>query len=151
MTENRDPLLHPVLGEFARDVTVLGDGEELVHSWYAGRTPLGDREIELLVGSDDPDQATRLMGPLAEVVAALPQLLRTATDAVVTQFSEAEPDPMEFDEAAAILQLDAVEASAEGLVVLHFTDTTGSQFPEGYWPAVHLGEGLAVEKVTVEA
>ena len=34
--------------------------------------------------------------------------------------------------------------------VLHFTDSCGRHFPEGYWPAVHLGVDGSIGEVTVE-
>ena len=98
-----------------------------------------------------PGDVAPLLPRLRTVVAALPDLRRVASDAVVTTFSTGDPDPTELDEAAADLDLETIEASGDGTVVLHFTDSYGEHFPEGYWPAVHLDAEGAVATVTVES
>ena len=49
------------------------------------------------------------------------------------------------------LTIEAIEAAADGTVVLHLIDGCGEHFPEGYWPAVHLGVDDSVVQVTVES
>ena len=48
-------------------------------------------------------------------------------------------------------RIEAIEAAADGTVVLHLIDSCGEHFPEGYWPAVHLGVDDSVVQVTVES
>lgn len=70
---------------------------------------------------------------------------------MVTNFSNGEPEPHELDDAASDLTLETIEAAADGTIILHLIDSCGEHFPEGYWPAVHLGAGGDVEQVTVES
>ncbi|BDZ37846.1 hypothetical protein GCM10025863_04600 [Microbacterium suwonense] len=62
-----------------------------------------------------------------------------------------EPTPNELAGAAVDLRLEAIEAAADGELVLHFVDTCGEHFPDGYWPAAHLDADGAVTSVTVES
>ena len=138
----------PDLGPLHRATSELDDGSVLTHDWFVGSVEVDGRTYELMVEGASPDEVAPLLPRLRTVVAALPGLSRVASDAVVTTFSTGEPA---LDEAADDLELETIEAGADGTVVLPVTDTCGEHFPEGYWPAVHLdGEG-AVATVTVES
>lgn len=106
---------------------------------------------ELLVDTTDPARAEALEQRLADVVAALHVHARTATDAVVRQFSEDEPPIAELDDAAQDLVVSALVAHEDGSVTIHLDDTCGEHFLDGYWPAVRFGPDDAVVAVTVEA
>lgn len=147
---------HPIiedaaLGTFTRATTELTDGTVLTHDWYAGKLAVDDTEIELMLEGTSADEASALLPRLREIVAGLDAIRRVASDAVVTAFSQGEPAPHELDDAASDLVLDAIEATSEGTVVFHLDDSCGTHFPEGYWPAVHLGPDGAVAQVTVES
>lgn len=133
-------------GVFTRAATTLTDGEVLVHDWYvAGGEP------EIMLRSADAAEAARLLPQLAVFFSDRTRWHRRATDAVVTQFSEGEPQPAELDEAETDLVLATVEAYPDGDVVLHFDDSCGEHLPEGYWPAVRFDGSGAISAVTVEA
>ncbi|MGW8483357.1 hypothetical protein ACWGJP_09465 [Microbacterium sp. NPDC055903] len=146
-----DSLHDDRLGELPRATSTLTDGSVLTHDWFATTIPHGDTTVELMVDATDPASSAALLPGLHAVLDALPALVRIATDAVVHRFSEQEPPAHELDEAAADLQLEALEASAKGTIVFHFVDTCGAHFPEGYWPAAHLSPQGEVRDVTVEA
>ncbi len=146
---------HPIvddaeLGPLTRATSELTDGSVLTHDWYAGTVPTADGEVELMVEGTSPDEVTPLLPRLRDAVSRLATLRRIATDAVVARFSTGDPEQHELDEAASDLALDAIEAAADGTIVLHLTDGCGEHFPEGYWPAVHV-DGDRVVQVTVES
>lgn len=141
----------PELGMLVRATTELSDGTVLTHDWYAGTVTVEGSELELMLEGSSADEARALIPRVRQTLAALDVLQRLSSDAVVTAFSTGAPEPHELDEAAFDLSLDTVEASADGTSVLHFTDTCGDHFPEGYWPAVHLGADGQITQVTVES
>ncbi len=104
-----------------------------------------------MIDGTDANAVQSLLPRLRAMVADLDSIRRTASDAVITQFSDVEPEQHEFDEGAQDLRLEAIESAADGTFVLHFDDTCGEHFPEGYWPATHLDEDGAVTTVTVES
>ena len=145
------PINDPELGTLTRATTELSDGTILTHDWYAGSIELDGAELELMIEGTNADEASALLPHVRETITALPVLRRLATDAVVTAFSTGTPEPHELDDASSDLTLDTVEASDDGTIVLHFTDTCGEHFPEGYWPAVHLGADGQITQATVES
>ncbi|MDQ0612390.1 hypothetical protein QF046_000031 [Microbacterium sp. W4I4] len=151
MTAQHPSLDDPELGRLVRGESVFDDGTFAVHDWYVGSIPYGDSEIELMIDGTDAAAVQPLLPRLRTVVADLDIIRRTASDAVVTQFSDVEPEPHELDEGAQDLRLEAIEATADGTFVLHFADTCGEHFPDGYWPAAHLDGDCAVTAVTVES
>jgi|GEM_PF-596619 len=151
MTAQHPSLDDPELGRLVRGESTFEDGTVAVHDWYVGSIPDGEAEIELMIDGTDAEAVQSLLPRLRAVVAELDSIRRTASDAVITQFSDVEPEQPEFDEGAQDLQLEAIEAAADGTFVLHFVDTCGEHFPEGYWPAAHLDGDGAVTAVTVES
>ena len=139
------------LGPLTRATTTLTDGEILTHDWFVGTLATDDGELELMLEGTTVGEVTPLLPRLRTIVADLGALRRRASDAVVTRFSQGDPEPHELDEAASDLTLDTIEASSDGTIVLHFSDSCGDHFPEGYWPAVHLAPDDAVTDVTVES
>ncbi|MFT4259598.1 hypothetical protein [Microbacterium sp.] len=151
MSEQHPIVEDDVLGPLTRAVTALEDGDVLVHDWYAGTVAVDGHELDLMLEGTTPDVIAPLLPRVRETVSRLGTLTRTASDAVVTRFSTGEPEPHELDDAASDLVLETIEAAADGTIILHFTDDCGDHFPDGYWPAVHLGPDGAVENVTVES
>ncbi|MEV8265651.1 hypothetical protein [Microbacterium sp. NPDC077057] len=151
MSAANSSLEDPDLGPLHRATSELDDGTVLTHDWFVGSVEVDGSTYELMVEGASPDEVAPLLPRLRTVVAALPGLSRVASDAVVTTFSTGDPSAAELDEAADDLELETIEAGADGTVVLHFTDTCGEHFPEGYWPAVHLDAAGAVATVTVES
>lgn len=151
MTDEHPPIDDDALGRLARATTELSDGTVLTHDWYAGSVDRDGTELMIMVEGTSAAEASALLPHIHETLSALPALQRLATDAVVTSFSTTDPEPHELDDAAADLELETVEASADGTVVLHFVDSCGEHFPEGYWPAVHLGTDGQITRVTVES
>lgn len=151
MSEQHPTVDEPGLGTFTRAQTALSDGTVLTHDWYVGTLARDDGPLELMIEATDPDDARRLILHVHTVIADLDHLRRIASDAVVTAFSQGEPEPAELDEAAADLTLETIEVQAGGDVVLHLVDTCENHFPEGYWPAVHLDAHGGVTQVTVES
>ncbi|PCE14237.1 hypothetical protein AUC47_06305 [Microbacterium sp. SZ1] len=149
---NEHPIIDdPELGVLARATTELSDGTVLTHDWYAGTATVDGAELELMLEGTTVDEARALIPRVRETLSALASLRRLATDAVVTAFSPGSPEPAELDAAASDLTLETIEASEDGTIVLHLTDTCGAHFPEGYWPAVHLGRDGQITQVTVES
>lgn len=147
---------HPIiddaeLGTFTRATTELTDGTVLTHDWYGGSLARDESTIELMLEGASADESRERLPRLRAVVADLDTIQRRASDAVVTAFSQGDPEPFELDEAASDLVLEAIEAASDGTIVLHLTDTCGTHFPEGYWPAAHLGDDATVTHVTVES
>jgi len=147
---------HPIveddlLGTLVRATTELTDGEILLHDWYAGSVAVDGGELDLMIEGTTPDEVAPLLPRLREVVSRLGALRRVASDAVVTRFSNGEPEAHELEEAASDLTLDTIEASADSTIILHLTDDCGEHFPEGYWPAVHLGPDDGIADITVES
>ena len=151
MSDQHPTVEDPALGTLTRAVSELTDGTVLTHGWYAGTLTTAEGDVELMAEGTSPAEVEPLLPRLREVASRLSTLRRPATDAVVTAFSTGEPEQHELDDAASDLVLEALEATADGDVVLHFTDQCGEHFPEGYWPAVHLDSGDRVTQVTVES
>ncbi|MFD5225902.1 hypothetical protein ACFWHT_09815 [Microbacterium sp. NPDC058342] len=151
MSAQHPPIDDPALGHLVRAESTFEDGTVAAHDWYAGRITDRDAEIELMIDGTDPEAVEARLPRLRAVVAALAGIRRTASDAIVTRFSDVEPEQHELDEAAADLRLEAIEAADDGRIVLHFTDACGEHFPEGYWPAAHLADDDTVAEVTVES
>lgn len=147
---------HPIiddaeLGTFTRATTELTDCTVLTHDWYGGSLVRDDSSIELMLEGTSAEESRARLPRLRTVVADIDSIHRRASDAVVAAFSQGDPEPFELDDAASDLALEAIEASADGTIVLHLTDTCGTHFPEGYWPAAHLGDDDTITHVTVES
>ena len=151
MSDEHPTIDDPELGTLSRATTELSDGTVLTHDWYAGTVTVDEVELELMLEGTTADEAGGLVPLVRETIAALPALRRLASDAVVTAFSTGTPEQADLDAAASDLTLETIEASADGTVVLHLIDTCGEHFPEGYWPAVHLGADGQITQVTVES
>lgn len=151
MSDEHPIIDDPDLGTFTRATAELTDGTVLTHEWYAGTLDTGEGPVELMLEGATAEESRALLPRLRSVVSRVETLRRSASDAIVVAFSQGEPEAHEFDEAATDLALDAIEATTEATTVLHFTDTCGTHFPEGYWPAVHLDDDDAVVQVTVES
>lgn len=151
MSDEHPTIDDPVLGMLARATTELTDGSVLTHDWYGGTVVIDGAEVELMLEGRDPGDITPLLPRVRETISELASLRRIASDAVVTNFSNGEPEPHELDEGASDLALETIEAASDGTIVLHLIDTCGEHFPEGYWPAVHLGPDGDVDQVTVES
>jgi len=141
----------PGLGVLTRAESTFDDGTVAVHDWFAGTVTDGDHEVELMVDGTDPEAIEPLLPRLRAVVADLHRISRIATDAIITRFSDVEPEPHELDAGAADLRLEAIEATEADHIVLHFADICGEHFPDGYWPAAHLDAEGRVAEVTVES
>lgn len=140
----------PQLGPLTRAETTLDDGDTVIHDWYAGSATVGAHELELMIDGSDPADVEKLLPRARAVVADIDSIRRQATDAIIDHFSDGDPTAADLDEGAADLQLDAIETTYDE-VVLHFTDTCGEHFPDGYWPAAHLDADGRVAEVTVES
>lgn len=151
MTDQHPTIDDPELGTLTRATTELTDGSLLVHDWYGRTLVIDGSEIELMLEGTEPAAITPLLPRVREVLDDLPTLRRLASDAVVANFSNGEPEPHELDDAASDLTLETIEAASDGTIILHLIDSCGEHFPDGYWPAVHLGAGGDVEQVTVES
>lgn len=141
----------PELGTFSRATTELSDGTVLTHDWYAGTVTVDGEDLDLMLEGTSADEARALLPRVRETLASLDVLSRLATDAVVTAFSTASPEEHELDDAASDLVLETIEASEDRSIILHFTDSCGTHFPDGYWPAVHFGDDGQITQVTVES
>lgn len=151
MSDEHPTIEHPELGTFTRASTEMTDGTVLTHDWYVGSVSSEGTELELMLEATSPEEARALLPRLQDAISELPSRRRSASDAVVTEFSQGEPEPSELDDAATDLALETIEVEADGTVILHLTDTCGSHFPEGYWPAVHFGAEGGITQVTVES
>lgn len=151
MSDEHPTIDDPELGTLARATTELTDGSVLTHDWYSGTVIIDGVELELMLEGTSPQDVTPLLPRVRETIADLTSLRRIASDAVVTNFSNGEPEPHELEDAASDLTLETIEAASDGTIILHLIDSCGEHFPEGYWPAVHLGAGGDVEQVTVES
>lgn len=151
MSDEHPTIEDPELGPLTRATTELTDGSVLTHDWYSGTAVIDGSELELMLEGTNPQDVTPLLPRVRETVADLASLRRIASDAVVTNFSNGEPEPHELEDAASDLTLETIEAASDGTIILHLIDSCGEHFPEGYWPAVHLGTGGDVEQVTVES
>ncbi|MFF1541992.1 hypothetical protein ACFVWL_18110 [Microbacterium sp. NPDC058269] len=141
----------PELGTFTRARTELTDGSVLTHDWFVGTVSVEGTELELMLEGTTSGEVTPLLPRLRDTVKRLDIVRRIATDAVVTNFSTGDPQAHELDDAASDLTIEAIEAATDGTVVVHLIDSCGEHFPEGYWPAVHLGVDDSVVQVTVES
>lgn len=151
MSDEHPTIDDPELGPLTRATTELTDGSVLTHDWYSGTVVVEGAELELMLEGTNPQDITPLLPRVLETIADLASLRRIASDAVVTTFSNGEPEPHELEQAASDLTLETIEAASDGTIILHLIDDCGEHFPEGYWPAVHLGAGGDVEQVTVES
>ncbi len=151
MSDENPTIEDPELGTLTRATTESSDGTVLTHDWYAGGTVVAGAPLDLMIEGTDVDEAAALLPHVHQTIAALGVLRRLATDAVVTAFSNAAPEQHELDDAATDLSLETLEASADGTIVLHFIDTCSQHFPEGYWPAVHLGSDGQITQVSIES
>ena len=151
MSEEHPTIDDPELGTLTRATTELTDGTVLTHDWYAGGTVTLGAPLDLMIEGTNAAEASALLPHVRETIAALAVLGRLASDAIVTAFSTGTPEQHELDDGASDLALETLEASADGTVVLHFIDSCGEHFPEGYWPAVHLGADGQITQVTVES
>ncbi|WP_407360356.1 hypothetical protein [Microbacterium sp. LBN7] len=151
MSDEHPTIDDPELGPLTRATTELTDGSVLTHDWYSGTVVIDGAELELMLEGTNPQDVTPLLPRVREMIADLTSLRRIASDAVVTNFSNGEPEPHELEDAASDLMLETIEAASDGTIILHLIDSCGEHFPEGYWPAVHLGTGGDVEQVTVES
>jgi hypothetical protein len=151
MSAQHPPIDDPELGMLTQAESIFDDGTVAVHDWYAGRIDDGDAQIELIIDGPEVDDVRARLPRLKTAVADLADVRRAASKAVIAHFSEIEPEQYELDEGAADLRLEAIEASADGEIVLHFVDICGAHFPDGYWPAAHLGPDNAVTAVSVES
>lgn len=151
MSDDHSTIDDPALGLFTRATSESSDGVAEAHDWFTGSIDVDGDEIELMLESTAPDGAHHLLPRVRAVIGDLPRIRRVATDAVARAFTQGEPAPHDLDDAASDLVLDAVEAAADGSIVLHFIDECATHFPEGYWPAVHLADDDSVAQVTVES
>lgn len=151
MTDEPSTVDDPVLGILTRATTELTDGSILTHDWYGRTITVDGWELELIVEGDDPSEISPLLPRVKEILADLPALRRLASDAVVTTFSNGEPEAHELDDAASDLVLETIEAASDGTIILHLIDNCGEHFPEGFWPAAHIGTSGEVQQVTVES
>lgn len=151
MTDEHPTIEHPELGTFIRASTEMTDGTVLTHDWYVGSVSADGTELELMIEATTPEEARALLPRLQSTIADLASRRRQASDAVVTEFSQGDPEPSELGEAATDLALETIEVEADGTVILHLTDACGTHFPEGYWPAVHFGADDDITQVTVES
>ena len=151
MSNEHPAIDDPELGILARATTELTDGSVLTHDWYGGTITVDGSELELMLEGTAPNDIASLLPPMRATIAELATLRRSASDAVVTTFSNGEPEPYELEEAASDLFLETIEAAADGTIILHLIDSCGTHFPDGYWPAVRLGPDGGVEQVTVES
>ncbi|PVE91595.1 hypothetical protein [Microbacterium sp. TPD7012] len=151
MSDEHPTIDDPELGPLTRATTELTDGSVLTHDWYSGTVVIDGAELELMLEGTNPQDVTPLLPRVREMIADLTSLRRIASDAVVTNFSNGEPEPHELEDAASDLTLETIEAASDGTIILHLIDSCGEHFPEGYWPAVHLGKSGDVEQVTVES
>lgn len=151
MSAQHPPIDDPELGTLTRAESTFDDGTVAVHDWYAGSTGDGDAAVELMIDGPEGDDVRARLPRLKSVIADLAGIRRSASDAVVTHFSDAAPTAHELDDGATDLRLEAIEASADDEILLHFVDTCGVHFPEGFWPVAHLGPDNTVTAVTVES
>lgn len=151
MSDEHPSIDDPVLGAFERATGEMEDGSVATYDWYTGSADVDGETVELMLEGADPDEAQKRLPRLRAVMADLDRLQRAASDAVVTAFSQGDPSPHDLEEGSSDLLLEAVEAGADGSIVLHFTDACGEHFPEGYWPAAHLADDDTVATVTVES
>lgn len=151
MSDEHPSIEDPELGTLTRATTELSDGTVLTHDWYAGGTVVDGEPLDLMIEGTNATEASALLPHVHETIVALGVLRRLASDAVVAAFSTGAPEQHELDDAASDLSLETLEASADGTIVLHLIDTCGEHFPEGYWPAVHLGIDGQITQVTVES
>jgi hypothetical protein len=151
MSDENTTIDDPELGTFGRARSELTDGTVLTHDWFVGTVSVEGTELELMLEGTTSDEVAPLLPRLRDVVKRLHTLRRIATDAVVTHFNTGEPEPHELDDAASDLTIEAIEAAADGTIILHLIDSCGEHFPEGCWPAVHLDVDDSVAQVTVES
>ncbi|MFF0817492.1 hypothetical protein ACFYVR_20345 [Rhodococcus sp. NPDC003318] len=144
-------IVDDTLGTLVRGQLELSDGNLVDNGYFDLTCELGGRRVTVMVTTADPDEARRLLPGVRRVVEDVEALRQRATDEVVRRFSEDTPTDEELADARHDLVLDTIEARSGGDVVLHLTDTCGSHFPDGYWPAVRLAPDGSITDVTVES
>lgn len=149
MSTTHPTIEDPELGTLSRAETTLDGGDVVTHDWFSGALTIDGRELELMIDGADIDAVSTLVPRAHAVVEDLDEIRRRASDAVVAHFSDREPSASELDEGADDLVLDTLEITDDA-TVLHFTDSCGRHFPDGYWPAVHLGVDGSIGEITVE-
>lgn len=148
---NQHPTIEdPELGILTRAESTLDDGSTVAHDWFAGTVTAGDTEVEVVIDGTNATEVEQLIPRTRTLVADLERTRRVASDAIITRFSDSEPAAHELDEGFDDLVLDTIEITPD-VTVLHFTDSCGAHFPEGFWPAVHLDATGTVTEVTVES
>jgi len=143
-------IIDQTLGRFVRGHHLLTDGVRLDDDYFSLSREVDGRAIVFLARSVDPETVRSMFPRLHHVFEQRHALHRSAVEAIVYEFSEATPAPEELDDAREDLVLDTVEVFPDGEVVLNLTDTCGSHFMDGYWPAVRFSIDDSVVKVTVE-
>ncbi|MGI5322606.1 hypothetical protein [Actinomadura nitritigenes] len=139
------------LGVFARDAQTLSDGGVLYHSFCGSMRDPDGREIVLMLDTADPQEARRLLPRLHGMAENLAVLERRAIEAVVCAFTKGPPTADDYADARDDLALDTIAVEDGDEIVLHFTDSCGRHFLDGYWPAVRFDRDDTVLDVTVEA
>lgn len=133
-------------GVFTRGSTTLTSGEVLVDDWFTL-----DGEPVLTLFTANTAEAETMLPRVAVFFADRTGWQRRATDAICTEFSHRTPTPADFVDAAADLALTTVEVHPGGDLMLHFTDTCGKHFLDGYWPSVRFDAETARPDVSIEA
>ncbi|WP_238343667.1 hypothetical protein [Microbacterium sp. RG1] len=133
-------------GVFTRDSVTSIDGEVRLFERFS---VAGEPHLTLETG--DTTVAAGLLPRLEAFLSRRALWEREATDAVVVEFSTEDPTQDELDEAAADLRAAQIVVFPDAAVTVHFNDTCGQHFLEGYWPAVHFSSLDAVTEVSVES
>lgn len=144
-------IVDDTLGTFVRGHHILSDGVRLDDNYFSLTRNIDGRAVGFIAHSVDPDSVRGMLPRLHHVFDQLQSLHHLAVQAVVVEFSEDAPSTKELDDAHRDLTLDAVEVFPDNDVVLDLTDTCGSHFMDGYWPAVRFNGYDEVVKVTVES
>ncbi|GAB3147755.1 hypothetical protein GCM10027058_07170 [Microbacterium neimengense] len=145
MSDDLESLPSP-WGVFTRDSVTSIDGEVRLFERFS---VAGDPHLTLETG--DATIAATLVNRLEDFLSLRARWDRAATDAVVVEFRTEGPTQDELDEAAADLNAEQIVIFPDGTVTVHFNDTCGRHFLDGYWPAVHFGADDAVTRVSVES
>ena len=139
------------LGVFTSDAQPLSDGSVLHHSFCGSMRDPDGREIVLMLDTTDPREARRLLPRLYGMAENLTVLERRAIEAIARAFTNGPPSADDLADARDDLSLNTIAVEDGGEIVLHFTDSCGRHFLDGYWPAVRLDRDDTVLDVTVEA
>lgn len=144
-------IVDDTLGTFVRGQLELSDGGLVDNGYFDLMHNVDGRGVTIMVCTDDPAEARRLLPGLRRVVDDLAGLRRRAVEAVVRRLREDGPTDDELAEAHDDFALDTIEARSDGEVVLHLTDSCGGHFLDGYWPAVRFAPDGSITDVTVES